>query len=296
VKFIIADIAEQCCPEELNLGVYDKESTARITERVLNQIGADKPQRHKGRKVISIIALVAAFVALMSITAYAISRYSTQVNPMKAAGTDKGYWVFVDGTGSQVEAQVSDYMSKGMYFNFSSDSVPYSVEFKPNWLPEAPGGLEFNENYFTWTNYLIDDKLVDGRESIEEMYATEGVYDAAIPYMIIVDYAYSDRALVLPGAKEIVKQETFGALELYEITCEREIPVQPESGETEYWISSENYVFLFSPNDGYLITVGGTDSMETLERIAKSLDVRVTENPIICNQSFEVDLLSIGRG
>jgi hypothetical protein len=128
------------------------------------------------------------------------------------------------------------------------------------------------------------------------MYAQEGVYDAAIPYMIIVDYAYSDRALVLPGAKEIVKQEAFGALELYEITCEREIPVQLDSGEIEYWISPENYVFLFSPNDGYLITIGGTDSMETLERIATNLEVRVTENPIKCKDSFEVDMLSIGRG
>ena len=60
--------------------------------------------------------------------------------------------------------------------------------------------------------------------------------------------------------------------------------------------SYENYVFMFSPDEGYLINIGGTADMETLEHIARDLDVRVTEEIVDYGPEFYVDLLNIVRG
>ena len=45
-----------------------------------------------------------------------------------------------------------------------------------------------------------------------------------------------------------------------------------------------------------MINIGGTADMETLEHIARDLDVRVTEEIVDYGPEFYVDLLNIVRG
>ena len=59
----------------------------------------------------------------------------------------------------------------------------------------------------------------------------------------------------------------------------------------------ENYVILFDPENGYMITVAGTMEFDELEKIAKGLEIRVTDDPVSMSALEKgASMLNIGRG
>ena len=60
---------------------------------------------------------------------------------------------------------------------------------------------------------------------------------------------------------------------------------------------SENYVILFAPDAGYMIIVAGMSDMGELEKIAKGLDIRVTDTPVSASWiNTGIDAINLGRG
>ena len=54
---------------------------------------------------------------------------------------------------------------------------------------------------------------------------------------------------------------------------------------------------MFDPARGYLVQVSGTDSMETLEKIAENLEIRESDTPPFESPfSEEIGILDLGRG
>lgn len=54
---------------------------------------------------------------------------------------------------------------------------------------------------------------------------------------------------------------------------------------------------MFDPERGYLVRASGTDSMETLEEIAKNLEIRESDTPPFESPfSEEIGMLDLGRG
>ena len=96
---------------------------------------------------------------------------------------------------------------------------------------------------------------------------------------------------VLNGKTEIVKQENWDGWEITEIVS--------DYTESKNFCSrgTVNYIFMFDPERGYLVKVCGTDSMETLEKIAENLEIRESDTPPYEYPfSEEIGYLDLGRG
>ena len=62
-----------------------------------------------------------------------------------------------------------------------------------------------------------------------------------------------------------------------------------------YW-GDDNYVLMFNPEYGYMIRVAGGLSMETLEKIAQDLEVRILDEEVEYNPDYNIGIINIGRG
>ena len=53
---------------------------------------------------------------------------------------------------------------------------------------------------------------------------------------------------------------------------------------------------MFNPEYGYMIRVAGGLSMETLEKIAQDLEVRILDEEVEYNADYNIGIINIGRG
>ena len=234
------------------------------------RITAGNAAYHPRRRTLSILAAVAALIALLSLTAYALGLFSLHVEELTPDEGVSNGWIIHDADGNELHFVGGDKLLTGLSFLFTGDELPEKVEFHPGWLPHDPKDPPWDPDGDGWVEYLIDD-----REQETDWYPAEGMFDAGIPYLIITDYALHDHVLVLNGECEIVKHETWGKYDVYEIANTKDIFEFP-NGVERHLKSPENYVLMFCVDEGYMINVGGTLDLETLEHIARELEVRGT--------------------
>lgn len=277
MKVSIAELAEKCYPEDVMIGTEDKELNARVKARVLAQIGAS-PRRHRGRTV-RLTLLLAAVFALLAVTAYAAGLFRMNREDASAADLRGSIWRRAD---SSPDAPVYDYAEDGLTFTFEGDGPAHAIEVRPGWLPGEPthvsgsGGPAYD--WSGWYDYLIRD--------LAELEPVENPTDLrTIPYMISCGAAYPGHRLVLAGDYTIVKEEDWDGLSVTEVT----LLWQEERGV-------ENYVILFHPTEGYLVIISGGAELETLERIARELEIRETGVLEAAPAPNGTGMINIGRG
>ena len=140
-------------------------------------------------------------------------------------------------------------------------------------MPTEPTVNEADENGYSW--YLADEG--------------EGAY---MPYLInsynranINDIRYT-----LNGKAEVVLQDEWKGLERTEIAVDY-------SGNEYITFPNANYIMLFDPADNWMIQIAGTSDMETLEKIADNLDIRVgPELTESYEDGFDIAWFDLGRG
>ena len=93
-----------------------------------------------------------------------------------------------------------------------------------------------------------------------------------------------DYQLVMMYPSEILEETTWGEYEVTKVL-----------NHNPYW-GDDNYVLLFSPEYGYLIRVGGSMDMETMEHIARELEVQITDEEIAYDPDFNIGIVNVGRG
>ena len=139
------------------------------------------------------------------------------------------------------------------------------VEESGVWIREAGSAILTQDQYqiapFHHTLWLIAD---------------EGdMTSAELPYIITsgsVPTTYKAQ-YVLSGKAEIVEETDWGVWHVQKITSDY------SESETFAWMDKANYILLFDAERGYLLTVKGTSDMETLEHIARELEVRESDTP-----------------
>lgn len=248
---------------------FDGTVKERIKARVLNRITADKAHRsYKIRRTLRTAVLIAAAMLLFSATAYAVSSlFQMHMDTVSEGEIVSGTWTWRDKEGNAADVQTWSYEDAGVVFTFEGESPRYRCHFKPGWLPGESGDTG------SWYQYLVDDGDGEGNH---------------IPYCISIYYAQPGFWLVLNGDCELVGQEQWNGFAVTEIVSE--------------WTSDphrdliENYVLLFSEEGGYMIVVGGTSEMETLKRIAFSLEVDTTDVPFEPTPDMTIGTINIGRG
>ena len=266
VKMTIADLAGECFDESIELGEYS-ESTARIQKRVLMQIRGDsRRRRYTVRRTVSFVLIAAVLVSLLTATAYALGVFQMHKNQTSEGEEIHGQWIERDEQGNISYVQDMRYPDANLSFTYDCETTPRRVRFKPGWLP-----MESNDN---WTE--------DGWYHRLGNIGDDG--SGSIPYLIECFYAAPDYQLVMMYPSEILEETTWGEYEVTKIL-----------NHNPYW-GDDNYVLLFSPGYGYMIRVGGSMDMETMEHIARELEVQITDEEIVYDPDFNIGIVNVGRG
>ena len=314
MKLPVTELLEDCDVEKLALGATDAEMSARVKARVMAQLQTRQAPRPQSlRRTARLTLLVAAVLLLFGAVAYAAGLFRIDAQELTPDGEKPNCWVLHDQNGDEISLYVGDRFERALAFSFSGDLPPRAVEFRPGWLPEAPtfwlpesrpnpnpSGAppwDWSPGEDDWFRYLIDDREQETHDTWTD---GDGEVNVGIPYLIVAEYAYEKQILVLngAGAEDILKHEFWEGFEVYEVRCAKDIYLRLD-GEAEQHVQSyENYVLLFSQAGGYMINIGGTLPMETLERIARELEVRDTGREPFRpgGDEFHCSLINIVRG
>ena len=258
-----------------------------------------KPRRVR-RRIGSTLLIAAVLISLFTITAYALGLFRVEPSELTKENAEDQMWIFTDSEGN--EMRWGDRCEHGFSFYFSGEETPRRVEFRPGWLPQEPTfwfpGVDIDKGSPVWDGENVGwlEYLLDERQKETNFFPEPGIHDVGIPYLVTINYAFKDHYLVFNGACDIVKHENWDQFEVYELTCEKEIHLRPGVTDREDVISRENYVLLFSLDEGYMINVGGTSDLETLEHIARELEIRTTDKPLQFAQGSMVQQINIELG
>ena len=268
MKLQITDLASDCFPEHVMIGQQDSARNARIKERVMGELHNDARRKRRASGQIFSIVLVAALIIALSVTASATGLFGLKPELMERAKVE-AQW---DGR----NVTLSDV---GLVFTFDSAERPNQVEFKPGWLPSqpTPAGRK-TMAAVDWNQYMAD--------------YGDGDNGNHIPWLICVYYAKPNFSYMLAGDCTVIKTEMWDELQVTEVELDYTFE--------KYHDRVEHYLFLFSETYGYLITIGGTDDWETLEHIARELEIRVTDRPYEywddASEGFTYGSLNLGLG
>lgn len=249
----------------------------RINASVMEKIGApvQKPRR-TGKKTLRTLLLVAAIAALMSTAAYAVNGWV--MNLRRAEGPESGSWIELATDGTVLNEQKLVYPDAGMVLSFEGpEEIPNMPEFRCWYLPSGANfGCTDAEG---WATYLSDNG--------------EG---PSIPYIVGAGVVRPGNfKTVINGKVTVVKEERWGDWQLTELTSDY------SDCTWEWTYDRANFVLLFNSEKGWLIQITGTSDLETLEHIARELEIRDSGvRPYFTDESVTyaegIGMLDPGRG
>jgi len=273
VKIAVADMAADCFPEDVSFEGFDAEATARIMSRVMEKIAAEpKARRYTVRRVVSTVLIAAVLVSLFTVTAYALGLFGLKWRTPAPEETIHGTWAEENADGEKFDVGMH-YPNAGLVISYNCESAPHKIRFKPHWVPAEIMVLEPS---------TIDE---------EGWYRQCGHWDADdILYHIGIHYAALGYQLVVNGEVSVVKEEQWDDLTV------KEFNVLWDPAGRAGALANVNYVILFSEEHGYLLTISGTADFETLEHIAREIEIDVTDELYEYDPDFNIGILNLGRG
>lgn len=241
----------------------------------------------KTRKLSRIFLLAALISTLMIGTAYAAGLFT--MKERRPAAMDESYTIhYAEAESGEVTWSNLEYV-----FRFDGLDECRAVRFKPGWLPFAPNP-EFNmmdaDGYYQ--------RMVS--EGAPEVDALSSNYQ---PYMVEVYYApqfnTEDGAMLLMDQKPgEITEEKWGEDTVIKFTASRHFDeiVLPERTIPEH-TNCYYFVIRFSETEGYIVVTSGTSDMETVEHVARELDIQQTDE-IVHTSDYEnhAVFIDVGQG
>ena len=245
-------------------------------KKAMNHETNRKPRRLTKKAVT--LALAAVLLLALGAGAYAAGLFGMNVRPATEEELQPGSYYIRDEEGNWDYEAGPQLPADGLTFTWDGDTPVYKVEFRPGWLPAFPNhvwrdGVEVRWNAEDWQTYLWRDRGQFGSYG-----------DLGVQYQISLYYAEPGKRMTLWGEYQTVETETWDDLSVTKV----EMLYMEERGP-------ENYVILFSESQGYMVVIGGSDDLETLEHIARELEIRQTDELAEPGQSGW-GMLNIGRG
>ena len=279
----ISDLMEDCCPEGVELGTADVQLTQRIKADVMNKIknGNAQPRR---RNVTRILLLAAVIATLMTATAFGAGIFGMHRVSIPKEEVPSGYWRFYDDTGKLVEEQKLVYPDAGLVFTFTGPDRPrYQLEIRLGWLPEG-------EHY---DQCFRSDYTGDGWGN---GFGALCSHDHIPCQIFAYEVDTRGKMSVLNAEPVTIEEETWDNWKVTKVVAD--YSSTEWSSMNKYW-SIVNYILMFDEEQGILVTVQGEDSMETLEKIAKNLEIWETDTPMLQGSpldEIQIGMMDIGRG
>ena len=285
----------------------------------------DAPQRLRPRRrLVKSLLLAAALILLLAPAAWAAyTHYMSAHVPEGALRVTS-----IDDENKLYEGSLPNV---AMVVNVDTRAEASDVVLRFGWLPEGapdPSTPYYGDDpsYYGFLDFFQDHELYPGwvQRPLDELLAAAGLTEEearswytgyswetaehALLHITVLDAAeLYKRDLLLGtygGKSTVVFEGGRGKYEVLEIQIDYREMYQGHYERTGYMAPEvewfKNYLFLFEPEEQYLIFVGGSDKafpFETLERIADHLEVKTTSLPSHAGweeQSFL--LLDLGRG
>ena len=275
----ITELMEGCCPERAEPGKRDAELVRRIEREVFIKLNMDR-RRLRRRNIIRTVLIVAVIAALMTVTAFAAGLFSMERHKVEEGEEVSGYWRFYDQEGELTEQQEWTYPEASIVFTFYGPEEEYNMpEFRFGWLPEE--GEHYEEQKSMSEGWMYSYGLMCQCDIIP---CQAGVMSVPVK-------GYRG---VLNGEATVLKEEVW---DCWDVT---EIQVDYSNCTTVRWPKPVNYIYMFDQERGYLAYVRGCDGMETLEKIARNMEIRESDAP---NPSYgspldeiQIGIFDLGRG
>lgn len=276
----ITDLMDGCCPEKAEPGRQDAELARRIEREVFMKLNVDNRQIRR-RKVLRIALIAAVIAALMTVTAFAAGLFTMERHEVEESEEVSGYWRFYDEEGNLTEAQKLTYPDAGIVFTFygPEDGEYNRPEFRFGWLPEE--GEHYEEHKSRSEGWMY---------SYGQMCHCD-IISCQAGVMSVPVNGYQG---VLNGEATVLKEETW---DCWAVT---EVQVDYTDSKMVRWQEPVNYIYMFDEERGYLAYVKGCDDMDTLEKIAKNMEIRESDTP---NTSYgnpldeiQIGMFDLGRG
>ena len=271
MKIPVSELLEECFDDQIHFQKEDEVLDQNWKERILEQITqqVELQRKHRFTKYLLTGLIAAATVG----TAFASGIFVMHKQHASPGETEKHNEVFlVDDQTGETETEEVVLRDVAVSFTFTGEDTPNEVWIHPDYLPEEP-------------EQLNPDLIVEGDPGWYQYLSGESGYTDPIPWQISVMYALADTKFVLLGEIETETETNWDGLQVTEITLSRVEGV------------SENYVILFDPDAGYMVIVAGMLDTGELEKIAKGLDIRVTDTPVSTSRLFTgINVINLGRG
>lgn len=254
----ITDLTEGCCPERAEPGKRDAELVRRIEREVFMKLNLDGRQLRR-RNIIRTVLIAAVIAALMTVTAFAAGLFTMELHKVEEGEEVSGYWHFYDQEGELTEQQEWTYPEASIVFTFYGPEEEYNMpEFRFGWLPEE--GEHYEEQKSMSEGWMYSYGLMCQCDIIP---CQAGVMSVPV----------NGYRGVLNGEATVLKEEVW---DCWDVT---EIQVDYSNCTTVRWPKPVNYIYMFDQERGYLAYVRGCDGMETLEKIARNMEIRESEAP-----------------
>lgn len=248
-----------------------------------------KTTAKKSSKRILTIALVACLVLALAITAYAVGLFTVSHRDPEPGESYSIYWP--DNPSGRLVWDKFNYV-----FEFDGPEECSEIRFKEGWLPFAP-----NEEVNAWSTDAEGWRTTLVSEGAPEVDHTGYNYQ---PYRADVFYASqfeNDGAMILmyQTPEEIISEQwgehqvlKFHATQHFDAIDDDLTGIHRPERTADYY-----YVILFSPDEGYVIVVCGTSDMETVEHVARELQIKKTGNKL-GPEDFENNcvFIDVGQG
>ena len=242
----------------------------------------ERMRTKKPVKTIIRVALIAAILAVLGIgTAYALGLFTMDVRAPEEGEELTGHYTYYDPALKENVTEERDLTKSPLILQFTGEGEIHRVEFRPGWLPDG-NESDFLERYgdpgaedWFWYYTSFYDRRLGG---------------AGILYQIQCNYAFPGCTVYMDGeSARAVKEEDWGDLHITEI--EQTSYFKAEDGSPLIY----RYVLVFDPAAGWYISIGGTADFETLEHIARELEVRSMDE-LAENSTSDYYYLGVGIG
>ena len=265
-------------------------SDAEASEKEIIEMNVSKHLKTTAKnssKRLLTIALAACLVIALAITAYAMGVFSLSHRDPEPGETYSLYWP--DNPSGRLVWDKFNYV-----FEFDGPDECAEIRFKEGWLPFAP-----NESVNSWSTGEDGWRSTLVSEGAPEVDHTTENFQ---PYRVDVYYASqfrNDGAMILMyQVPEKIISEQWGEHQVLKFHATQHFDAIDDG---DYHVPERDldyyYVMLFNPDEGYIIVVSGTSDMETIEHVARDLQIKKTGN-MLSAKDFEQNcvFIDVGQG
>lgn len=242
----------------------------------------EEVMKHKKRRPVLRAVLIAAVMGvLMMGTAYAAGLFSMQVRTPKEGESLVVHDTYYDVVREQNVTMELDLTRSPLVLQFTGEGDIHKIQFRPGWLPHQEiysheGYHDEEEEDWFWYYTCFFDRSLGG---------------AGVEYQIECHYAWPGFTVYMDGTEaHVVKEEDWDSLHITEI--EQQTYFKEPDGSPV----TQRMLLLFNSAEGWYVSIGGRADFETLEHMAREMEIRTLEEIAEPSAGSNFYYLGVGIG